>query len=471
MTVPKMLRPCELPESEATARVDLALGSFFLPRLKQGGRVCVGLSGGMDSIVLLHALWRLSRAGELPVVLSAVHVHHGISPRAGGWADFCRDYCLCLDVSLKIARVDVPRDSGEGLEGAARRLRHGVFAGLDADWLVLAHHRDDQAETVLLNLLRGSGVSGAAGMIALRDQENGPTLARPLLGLARVVLLRYAQAQGLAWIEDESNDDRHFRRNFLRHDVMPSLQEKFPGASASLARAAEHFADAAVLLDDLATLDRKAVSAASSRLVVEDFNRLAPARARNLLRYVWKQAGFRAPDACWIDEALKQLATVDALSGIRLSTADGELRVYRGEIYILPLYAAPPAEPLPWSGQAVLPWAGGQVCFTESVGQGIRRNALTGKQAQIKARNNGEGGERLQPDARRPRRSLRNLLQENAIPPWERERLPLLWIDGRLAWVGKIGCDCTFACPSGEKGILLEWEQPIPPAPCSRGGT
>jgi tRNA(Ile)-lysidine synthase len=191
---------------------------------------------------------------------------------------------------------------------------------------------------------------------------------------------------------------------------------------------------------------------------VETFNRLAPARARNLLRYVWKQAGVRAPDACWIDEALKQLASADALSGIRLSTANGELRVYRGEIYILPPCAAPPTEPLPWTGQAALPWAGGRVCFTESVGQGIQRSALAGKQVQIKARNNGEGGERLQPDARRPRRRLRNLLQENAVPPWERECLPLLWIDGHLAWVGKIGCDCASACPPGEEGILISWE-------------
>jgi tRNA(Ile)-lysidine synthase len=461
MTAPEKPRPNKRPESDATARVDSVLGEFFLPRLKRKERVYVGLSGGMDSVVLLHALWRLARAGEFPLALAAVHVHHGISPRADGWADFCRDYCRRLDVPLKVVRVDVPRDSGEGPEGAARRLRHGVFAGLDAEWLALAHHRNDQAETVLLNLLRGAGVFGAAGMMAARSQVNGPTLARPLLGLDRTILLHYAKAQGLAWIEDESNDDRHFRRNFLRHEVMPSLQEKFPGASASLARAAEHFADAATLLDELAALDRETATAASGRLVVEALNRLAPARARNLLRYVWKQAGFRAPDACWIDEALKQLATADALSGTCLTTADGELRVYRGEIHLLPLRPAPPAEPLPWSGQAALPWAGGRVCFTESMGQGIRRSALVGKQAQIKARCVGEvgkGGERLQPDARRPRRSLRNLWQENAIPPWERECLPLLWIEGRLAWAGKIGCDCALACPPGEAGILISWE-------------
>ncbi|MDR1936684.1 MAG: tRNA lysidine(34) synthetase TilS [Candidatus Accumulibacter sp.] len=444
----------EPPEAEATARIDAALKGFFLPRLRPGDRVGVGLSGGLDSVTLLHALWRLSRAGGLPVGVSAVHVHHGISPRADGWADFCRDFCRRLDVPLTVARVEVPRHSREGLEGAARRLRHGVFAAVDADWLALAHHRDDQAETVLLKLLRGAGVSGAAGMPAARAQASGPPLARPLLGIARAVLLRYAQAHGLDWIEDESNDDRRFRRNFLRRDILPRLEREFPGASVSLARAAGHFAEAAALLDELAAQDRSAVSAASGRIAVHAFNRLAPARARNLLRYACGQAGFRAPDAGWIGEALKQLATAGAASEIRLTTADGELRVYRGELYVLPPHAPPPAEPLPWTGQDALPWAGGQLRFAEHVGQGIRRGALAGGLAWVKAR---QGGERLQPDARRPRRGLRKLLQENAVPPWERERLPLLWIGGRLAWAGLIGCDAAFACAPGEAGILPSW--------------
>jgi tRNA(Ile)-lysidine synthase len=439
------------PES---SKIDVALGDFFRPRLKQRDRICVGLSGGMDSVTLLHALWRLSRTGELSARVSAVHVHHGISLHADNWADFCRECCRRLDVPLTVVRVNVPRDSGEGLEGAARRLRHGVFAGLDAEWLALAHHRDDQAETVLLELLRGAGVSGAAGMAALRAQANGPALARPLLGIARTVLRHYARTHGLVWIEDESNADSRFRRNFLRHEILPRLEREFPGAGASLARAAGHFGEAAVLLGELAVLDQDAVSAASGRIAVDAFNRLAPARARNLLRHLWKQAGFRAPDTNWIGEALKQLATADALSEIRLATADGELRVYRGELYVVPLCAAP-AGPLSWSGQGVLPWAGGWLRFSESVGQGLRRGALLGRQVSIDVR---RGGERLRPDACRPRRILRKLLQESAVPPWERERLPLLWIDGHLAWVGGIGCDIAFACPPDEPGLVPSWE-------------
>jgi tRNA(Ile)-lysidine synthase len=293
-------------------------------------------------------------------------------------------------------------------------------------------------------------------MLAERGQPRGPALVRPLLDVPRVVVETYARRHGLAWIDDESNDDRHFRRNFLRHEVMPHVEQKFPGAGASLARAAGHFAEAATLLDDLAAIDCDSVTAASGRMALHAFNRLSLARARNLLRYAWRAAGFRAPDTRWIDEALKQLATADSLSEIQLATAEGELHVYRGELYVIPLRAAPPPASLQWLGEDVLPWVDGRVRFVEVIGQGIQRDALLGKPAQLRPR---QGGERLQPDPRRPRRTLRNLLQENAVPPWERERLPLLWVDGRLAWIGGIGCDAAFACPAGEAGILPVWER------------
>ncbi|MDR0578547.1 MAG: tRNA lysidine(34) synthetase TilS [Candidatus Accumulibacter sp.] len=448
-------RPRELSEADTAALVDAALAGFFLPRLESGDRLCVGLSGGMDSVVLLHALRRLAGAGALPARVSAVHVHHGISPRADDWAEFCRACCARLDVPLTVVRVDVPRGGGEGLEGAARRRRYGVFADVEADWLALAHHRGDQAETVLLNLLRGAGVAGAAGMPAARSPVRGPALVRPLLGVERAVIARYARAHGLEWVDDESNGDTYFRRNFLRHDVFPRLERAFPGAGAALARAAGHFAEAAALLDELAALDRAAVSAASGRILVAAFNRLGPARAGNLLRHAWVRAGFRAPETVWIGEAIRQLAAVDAPSKIRVATVDGELRVYRGELYLVPRRETPPIEPVPWAGQEALPWAGGWLRFTESAGEGLRRGALAGERAWIGPR---RGGERLRPDARRPRRGLRKLLQESAVPPWERERLPLLWVGERLAWVGGIGCDAEFACAPGEAGILPSWE-------------
>ncbi len=388
------------------------------------------------------------------MALSALHVHHGISTHADRWAAFCARLCEEWQVPLRVVHVDVPRDSGEGLEGAARRLRHAAFADCDADWLVLAHHRDDQAETVLLNLLRGAGVAGAAGMLAERPQGKGARLVRPLLEVARADIEAYAAEFALRWVDDESNADVHFRRNYLRREVMPGLEEKFPGAQKALARAAGHFAEAAQLLDELAGLDFARLAGESGRIRVSGFNSLSPARARNLLRFAWGAAGFRAPDARWIDEALRQLAGADALSEICLATADGALHVYRDELYLLAHAAEQSVQAVPWAGEAELSWAGGCVRFMPALGGGLCRSALEAGGVELCAR---QGGERLQLHPRRPRRSLRKLLQEAAVPPWERQRLPLLWCNGQLMWVGGLGADAAFACAPGEEGVLPVW--------------
>ena len=436
-------------------QLDILLADFFTVHHVTGKHLCVGLSGGVDSVVLLHAMHRFRQNNAEQFHLSAVHVHHGLSARADDWADFCICLCQSYDVPCEMIRVCVPRSSGEGLEAAARRQRYSVFETVEADGLLLAHHRGDQAETVLLNLLRGAGVAGAAGMHHERPQSRGATLLRPLLEATRSQIENYAAEHGLRWVEDDSNDNRHFRRNFLRHDILPELEEKFHGAEKSLARAAGHFAEAARLLEDLAALDKAAVVAPSGRLRLSLLNTLPPARARNLLRYAWSVAGFRAPDARWINEALKQLATADPLSEICLTTSDGELYAYRGELHLVPLRPLLPTEPVIWSGQEALSWGEGIVRFRRTTGQGIRRHLFEEGAVRLMPR---QGGERLQPGAKRPRRSLRNLLQEAAVPPWERSRLPLLWMGDRLAWVGGIGYDMSFVCSQGEEGLLVEWE-------------
>ena len=443
------------PVSPAAHPFASELEAFLLPRLKQGDRLCVGVSGGRDSVVLLHALSRLAPSFEVPIRLSAVHVYHGLSPNADAWADFCADFCQRCGVPLEIVRVDVPRDSGEGLEAAARRMRHGVFAARAADWLALAHHRDDQAETVLLNLLRGAGIAGAAGMSPERPQARGPALIRPLLDVPRSASEAYADTQGLRWIDDESNADVHFRRNFLRREIIPRLEEKFPGTQRSLARAAGHFAEGAELLNELAAIDRVAVLTPAGRLGLAAFNALPAARARNLLRHEWLGAGFRAPDTRWIDEARHQLASTDALSETCLKTPEGELRVYRGEIYVARHRPDTSDAVVHWRGEDELPWAGGRVRFVVVDGGGIRRTLLESGEVFIRAR---QGGERLQAHPARPRRSLRNLLQEASIPAWERNYLPYLWCGDRLAWVAGLGVDVKFACAAGEAGVLPVWE-------------
>jgi len=205
-----------------------------LPAGLRGKRLAVGLSGGVDSVVLLHLLREL--APRHGFRLSAVHVHHGLSPNADDWARFCRKLCRGWVVPLTVRRVSVQK-KGRGLEAAAREARRAAFAAVAADAIVLAHHLDDQAETVLLNLLRGAGPRGAAAMQAA-GRLGDKRLLRPLLQVRRREILAYARAHHLEWIEDESNRDAALARNFLRLRVGPLLEERFPRWRESLARAA-----------------------------------------------------------------------------------------------------------------------------------------------------------------------------------------------------------------------------------------
>jgi tRNA(Ile)-lysidine synthase len=300
------------------------VGAFLATRLAPQERLCVALSGGCDSVVLTHVLSRLGLAGRL----SAIHVHHGLSPNADAWADFCARYCRGLDVPLSVCRVAVDRSAGEGLEAAARRARYAAFADGAADCLLLAQHRGDQAETLLHNLLRGTGVTGAAAMPDERRFGN-LRLIRPLLDVARSEIESYARHHGLEWVEDESNGDLSLTRNFLRHQALPLLSERFPAAEAALAQAAANFSEAAVLLDALAELDWVQASAGdAARLVV--LRQLSLPRLKNLLRHRLHQLGWRVPVAARLDEFARQLQSAAPDRHPELVLPEGTMRSGRG---------------------------------------------------------------------------------------------------------------------------------------------
>ena len=278
-----------------------AVAACLARHARPGDAVTVGISGGLDSTVLLHATSRLGSDARLDV--SAVHVHHGLSPNADAWADSCRKVCGKLGIPITVLRVEVPARSGEGIEAAARRLRHKALSDHPADWILLAHHADDQAETVLHNLLRGAGVRGAAAM-----PESRGRVLRPLLGLARDTLLDYAQSRRLVWIEDESNADSRYTRNFLRNEILPRIASRFPRAGEQLAAAAGRFSEADSLLDDLAALDLRG-SAPQFPLLLQLIRELPDARARNLLRAMLTWHQVQAPDERRLGEFVRQLRT------------------------------------------------------------------------------------------------------------------------------------------------------------------
>lgn len=427
-----------------------AVRSFLSRHVLPGQRVVAGLSGGVDSVVLLHIL--NEAAPRLGLRLEAMHVHHGLSPNADAWAAFCRELCGRWAVPLRIERVEVGRAGGRGLEAAARQARHAAFGRSGADWIALAHQRDDQAGTLLYNLLRGAGVRGAAAMPAVRAIDAHAKLMRPLLGVPRAAIEAHAHRHALAWIEDESNLDSRFSRNYLLREVLIPLRERFPGADAALARAAGHFAEAAALLDAIAEQDARE-AAPEGRILLERFASLDCARARNLLRHVLSREGVRAPDARRFDELLRQLACWRPGSGLRFAIDGRVLRVWTGVVYVGD-EATASGEPLAWRGERELAWAGGRVRFTATVGEGLAAAALAGERIELRARN---GGERLRPRAGGPSRSLKALFQASGIAPWLRARMPLLWAGGALAWVAGVGADARFAARAGEPGVRVEW--------------
>lgn len=441
------------PSTELSERV----AAFFAPRLADGRRVCVALSGGRDSVALLHAL--ADSREQLPQLeVTALHVHHNLSAHADDWAGFCGDLCRSLAVPLSVARVKVVDSGNEGLEAAARRARYAAFAGCAADWLALAHHRDDQAETLLLNLLRGAGVRGLAAMPEERPLPGTTVrLVRPLLPIARQEIDAWLRTRGAAWVEDDSNIDTRLRRNFIRSDVMPVLASAFPDPVATLARTAAHLADHAVLSTELALIDAKGVIDGGT-ICLRSFNSLPPTRRDNLLRHYLRQHGLRMPDARYLAEIVRQLADAAADAAPVLPIDCAELRVFRGRLHVCAAEAGR-AEgaltPLVWDGRTATPWANGVLRPMFADGVGLSRQRLAGGKLTVRQR---VGGERLQPDPARPRRALKKLLQASAMPVWVRARLPLLWCDGQLVWVAGIGCDEQFAAAPGEAGMLPIWE-------------
>lgn len=283
----------------STEPVRLAVAACLVAHAKQGQLVVVGFSGGLDSTVLLHAASDVAR--EAAFSLSALHVHHGLSANADAWADTCTRVCRELDIPLTHLRVDVPRNTGAGLEASAREKRHKALADHPADWILLAHHADDQAETVLHNLLRGTGVRGAGAM-----PESRGRVLRPLLGVMRDELLAYARFHRLVWVEDESNADCRYTRNFLRHQVFPLIASRFPRAGKQLAAAAARFGEADALLEDLASLDLRG-SPPEFPLPLTLFRELPATRARNLLRAMLAWHEVQPPDERRLNEFVRQL--------------------------------------------------------------------------------------------------------------------------------------------------------------------
>ena len=421
-------------------------------------RSWVAFSGGVDSTVLLDAAARVL-GGRAAARLAAVHVNHGLDPDADGWEDHCRAAAARLGVRFEARRAVVRTTPGGGsLEAAARAARYGAIAEVvpPGEPVLLAHHRDDQAETALLRILRGAGPAGMAGM-RREAALCGLRLVRPFLAVPRSELLAYAKARGLSWVEDPANAADAHDRNHVRHRVLPAVAERWPGAAETLARLARRSEETAALLDALGAADlARGRGSAPGALDAAAIAALPPPRAANALR-TWLVARHRIPPPPrrWLRVLAEEVAAAGADRRPEAVRGGIWVRRYRGELHTGRVRPPPRLpESVRWRlDGAPLDLPHGRLAAVRATGEGLAAARLP-PHVEVRFR---RGGERCRPSARGVTKPLKRLMQELGVPPWERGGWPLLLAGDRIAAApGLFVCD-PFTARGGEPAWRVEW--------------
>ena len=433
----------------------LACIESLVPRTS--AELCVAYSGGLDSTVLLHGVAR-AIADRPHYRMRAAHVDHQLHPDSASWRGQCGRAAQSLQVEFVPLIVTVAASPEAGVEAAAREARYAALREIlkPNEVLLTAHHADDQLETMLMALLRGAGLRGLSGVPSVQIFGGG-WLARPLLEFGRAELEEWARAEQLQWLEDPSNANTSFDRNFLRHRVLPALRERWPAAAHSATRSTAHLREAGRLLDMLAAADLETV-AIGACLAMPRLASLAPARRRNVLRHWIRQQGMRVPSTRKLATIERDLliAREDRLPCVEW---DGvQVRRHRGLLYCMRQRPSlEPADALTWNVSQVLE-------LPAQLGRlRVQRDALGGLAAarlpealQVHFR---QGGEELQPAGDAHHRKLKKLLQDARVLPWWRDRVPLIYAAERLVAVGDLWIAEEFAARGGEDALRIVWEE------------
>jgi tRNA(Ile)-lysidine synthase len=447
-TTPKKTKPLSLLDVVEKGFVSLSASH------KKVKSMTVALSGGIDSVVLLHLLHQLQKRQNF--TLKASHVHHGLSKNADKWVKFCEKLCTKLSIPLDVNYIKLPQKKSLGIEGEARQLRYEKLLQSKSDVVVLAHHEDDQAETFLLQLIRGAGVKGLSSMAHFDDTRR---LWRPLLNTSRIDIESYAKKHQLKWIEDESNQNIDFDRNFIRSKVLPILKNRFNHIIKVISRSASHLAEAQHLLDDLAELDLKSYLKSykyKHKLNVKTLEELSNARAKNVLRYWLEINNQMMPSKDLLDELLRQVLTAKKDATIKIQVSkDFEIRRYKDEIYIVPNNQKIQKNyEMIWAGESEIILPNGQkLTFKKLKGRGIHLKFLRDQKLKIRNR---QGGEFFKPDSKRPTKKIKQLLQESDLPPWERDFFPMIFVGDELAFIPNFGIDQKYQVEPQEIGLKIE---------------
>lgn len=411
-------------------------------------RLYVALSGGLDSTLLLHL------TAQCHTGVKAVHINHQLQANAGETEAFCQHLCARLGVPLSVQPVSVKLGSGpgEGLEEAARQVRYQAFEALleTGDLLLMAHHGDDQAETVLFRMFRGSGVAGLAGMPESRPLGAG-RLARPLLGFERSELEHHARQAGISWVEDPSNIDQRFDRNFIRLSILPALKKRWPGLNRRLRHSAGACSESERLNRRLAEIQWHALGGQSHRLPVAGLRTLSLAEQKNLIRWWVRRAGHAAPSVSDWSQVLQDLLLAAEDKSPELRAAGYTLRRFQGELYLVPEMPELPRAATTLKPEQPLEWGEWSLRLEASAAQSSPPPVI-----RVTTR---QGGERLRVHPGSASKSLKNWLQEKAVPPWERHRLPLVFAGSpghqELVAIGDLWCADRYAGSAPASGWRL----------------
>ena len=427
-----------------------ALTSGYSP-----ARWIVAFSGGIDSTVLLHAI--VTSNSEIPLL--AMHIDHGMQTESKSWDSHCKNVAAELNVDYLSRKVIVSDVNENGPEAAARQARYAALLNTvqDRDCLLSGHHENDQAETLLLNLMRGSGPAGLAG-IGARQAFGRGLLLRPLLGIALQEITAYANEHNLSWIDDPSNVDTRFDRNFLRSEIVPKLAARWPAVSNRLRRSAELVGEASELLNELAEIDLE-YCGSRDRLDIVAVTGLSHARQRNLLRRAVRLCGLPPPPATRLYQIINELIPAREDGQPLVAWSGAEVRRYRGQLYIMAELSEThelSSGKLQVRGDDLALGPGlGSIALTK-IGAGGLDPALVDSGLSIRFRH---GGEEIRIDGEGATRKLKKLLQEAGVLPWMRDRIPLVFAGETLVAIGDLWVSADHVAANG---FTIAWRDKPP---------
>ena len=427
----------------------------FQDNLKQDSadlEILLGFSGGLDSCVLLHLLTNMQT--QLHFKLKVIHVHHGLNPSADDWLNFCKKKCKLLDIDFYNVKVKINKKSSLGIEGEARELRYEAIKQKQKDIVALGHHQNDQAETLLLQLLRGSGLKGLAGMSEFDEKRK---FWRPMLNIKKELLEKYASENNIEYIEDESNEDINFDRNFIRKKVLPLIESRYPASIETISRSASNISEGHHLNELLALDDSKNImSDDGSYLFINDLKKLPRVRVINLIRWWLSFNNQLMPSKKNIVELYKQVVFIKKDTSLNLKISEeASIRAHNNKLFIGNFNIKPDTFDLKWSGQEELNLPNKKkLQFIKIEEGGLSLSKLGVKTLNVRSR---VGGEKLKPFSDQPSRNLKYLFQAADIPIWERDQVPLIFAKNELVAVPNIAVHHKYQSSIGEEGYQINW--------------